>query len=269
MKLYDLVKKIQSAMNEHGENLKVDGQFGPKTSEALMKYDFELKAIPYFNDDTTVKIPPPPLKTTGQDADEGTEPWYKRMWASCEILKGQEGKVANAAALIQKGMPHYLEVAELLNAKNKSNFAFILGAIHFKEASCDFRGCLHNGEKIIGTGRKTTIVPKGRGPFATWVDAAVDAIGIESSRWKKLLAGSDDIGDILWALERYNGTGYISGSGRSENSPYLWACSNVNDGNGKYVSDGRFDSNASTLSAPGAAIILKQFEKAGVFKVVV
>lgn len=58
MKLYDLVKKLQAAMNEHGENLKIDGQFGPKTSEALFKYEVELKATPNFDDEQTVKIPP-------------------------------------------------------------------------------------------------------------------------------------------------------------------------------------------------------------------
>ena len=159
-----------------------------------------------------------------------------------------------------------MTVATLLGAPKPELFAWILGAIHFKEASCSFKGCLHNGERIIGTGKKTTIVPIGRGPFATWEEAAVDAISMNPKRWEKLMGGSTDIGDILYALERYNGTGYITGSGKAETSPYLWACSNINDGVGKYVSDGKFDSSASTGSSAGSALILKELFKAGKFK---
>jgi len=82
-----------------------------------------------------------------------------------------------------------------------------------------------------------------------------------------LIAGGNDIGDILYALERYNGSGYISGAGKAETSPYLWACSNINDDAGKYVSDGKFDSNASTQSSAGAAVILKELYKQGKFKI--
>lgn len=196
--------------------------------------------------------------TTGQDPDEGTEPWYRKMFAACQVNADKKQQVANTLALVMQGYDRYLAVAKRLGAVMPENFAWILGAIHFKEASCNFAGVLHNGERIIGTGKKTSIVPIGRGPFATWEDAAVDAIGIESSRWKKLIQGGADIGDVLYALERYNGTGYITGAGKAENSPYLWACSNVNDGFGKYVSDGKFDANASTGSSAGAAVILKE-----------
>ena len=207
--------------------------------------------------------------TTGQDPDEGTAPWYRRMFVACETNPDKVTQVKNTIALIEKGMPQYLDVAKRMNAANPEVFADILGAIHFKEASCDFRGVLHNGEKIVGTNKKTTIVPKGRGPFATWADAAVDAINIESGRWKALLGGSTDIGDILYAMERFNGTGYITGAGRSETSPYLWACSNVNDGRGKYVSDGKFDPNADTGSSAGGAVILKELYRQGKFPVTV
>lgn len=52
----------------------------------------------------------------------------------------------------------------------------VIGVIHYRESSGSFAGVLHNGQKIIGTGKKTTLVPKGRGPFSTWEDAAVDAL---------------------------------------------------------------------------------------------
>jgi lysozyme family protein len=247
---------------------------GGNQSDEINVTDYATAEVSYVGTPISIGIslpvePPKPggVITTGQDPDEGTAPWYRRMWAACEIDAGKEAYVKSCMATIEKGMGHYLKVASLLKAKDPQNFAYLLGVVHFKEASCDFRGVLHNGEKIVGTGKKTSIVPKGRGPFATWEDAAVDAIGIESSRWKVLLAGGDSIGDILYALERYNGTGYITGAGKAENSPYLWACSNINDDKGKYVSDGKFDANAGTNSTVGAAVLLKEFAKAGKFQV--
>ena len=254
MKLKDIIKALQKGMNAHGYNLTIDGDLGPKTNAALREFDAKVTV-------TRKPTTAPNTITTGIDPDEGTEPWYRRMFKACTIDKGLESRVANAVALVEKGFDQYLEVANRMGASSPANFAWILGTIHFKEASCDFRGVLHNGEKIVGTGKKTTIVPKGRGPFATWADAAVDAIKCESGRWKKLLAGSNDVGDILYALERYNGTGYLTGAGKAETTPYLWACSNINDDNGKYVSDGKFDTNASTQSSPGAAVILKELYK--------
>lgn len=42
----DLVKKLQAELNRLGEELKVDGEFGPKTAAALADYDVNLVAAP-------------------------------------------------------------------------------------------------------------------------------------------------------------------------------------------------------------------------------
>jgi lysozyme family protein len=265
MKFSDFIKDLQKAMNAQGEALEVDGDPGAKTRAALEEFDASLTVVKVGDEPSAPPVDGP--ITTGQDADEGTAPWYRKMFARCKVSPGKESMLKSAVAQITRGMPQYREVAKRLGAEDVENFSFILGAIHFKEASCDFTGVLHNGERIIGTGKKTSLVPKGRGPFSSWADAAVDAIGIESTRWVKLLANEGDIGDVLWALERYNGTGYISGAGKTETSPYLWACSNINDGKGKYVADGHFDSGASTGATPGAALILKNLSESGLFKV--
>jgi peptidoglycan hydrolase-like protein with peptidoglycan-binding domain len=39
----DLVKRLQSALNELGENLTVDGDLGPMTEAALSKYTLTMK----------------------------------------------------------------------------------------------------------------------------------------------------------------------------------------------------------------------------------
>ncbi len=203
--------------------------------------------------------------TTGIDPDEGTFPWYARMWENCECTPGLENLLKNATKSILQGFTEYEIAAERLSAH--PNFAYVLGAIHFKESGCDFRGVLHNGERIIGTGEKTKLVPIGRGPFKTWSESAVDAIQIRPRQWIRIILNVGVIGELLFSMERFNGLGYITGNGHMENSPYLWACSNINDGFGKYVSDGHFDPLAPTTKSPGAALILKEFWKMGVFAV--
>ena len=193
---------------------------------------------------------------------EGTVEWYRAAYAKCEVDKGYEKPVANDVALVLHGKEQYL-----ISQNDTGILWWIIGGIHFKEASCDFHAILHNGQRgIIGPdamrdNRKSTIVPKGVGPFPDWRSATVDAV--KGPRWAKIRAGSGDIGEILYACERYNGTGYISGAGKAETSPYLWARSNINDDFGKYVSDGKFDPNATTQKTTGFALIVKELARMG------
>lgn len=214
------------------------------------------------------ELPPQGPITTGQDPDEGTPSWYRLMFKYCKVNAGKETQLNRTIDAIQKGMPRYRDTIKRLgiNGPRAEMMAYILGAIHFKEASCNFAGVLHNGEKIIGTGKLTKLVPKGRGPFISWEEAAIDALTLNGSRWKKIVEGSTDIGDILEAVEKFNGLGYIRGPGRAETSPYLWACSNINDGFGKYVRDGVYDPKASTGATVGAALILRELYSRGLFK---
>lgn len=264
----------QEALVERGAVLKIDFDFGPKTKSEGARIQKILgltgTGVPGVKTMEALGIEvvgAPAQITTGRDADEGTPPWYRRMFAACMADVGKEGQLNSACTLLDRGLGRYVEVSRRLGFTGEYEiiFAYILGALHFKEASGNFAGVLHNGEKIIGTGKKTSLVPKGRGPFSTWEDAAVDAINLNGARWAKLRAGSTDIGEILYAMERFNGTGYLIGDGADETSPYLWACSNINDGSGKYVRDHVFDGSATTDKAIGAALILKEFYNRGDF----
>lgn len=113
---------------------------------------------------------------------------------------------------------------------------WFIAILHHRESSGDFRGVLHNGEHIIGTGRKTKLVPAGRGPFMSWEEAAVDALRLK---------GLHNIRDwtverVCYEAERFNGFGYFF---RGVPSAYLWSFSNIYLG-GKYVADGVWDSSA-------------------------
>ena len=127
----------------------------------------------------------------------------------------------------------------------------VIGAIHYRESSNDFAGVLHNGQKIIGTGKKTTLVPKGRGPFSTWEEAAIDALmnahpyAGKNKDWS--IAGTLDI------LERYNGLGYRN---KGLPSPYLWAGTDQYV-KGKYVADGKYDPNHVDQQLGVAPILMK------------
>lgn len=77
-------------------------------------------------------------------------------------------------------------------------------------------------------------VPKGRGPFGSWVAAALDAYHIDQL---------DQVGASNWTWARacyegelFNGFGYRS---RGVHTPYLWAGTSAYS-RGKFVADGRY-----------------------------
>jgi lysozyme family protein len=78
-------------------------------------------------------------------------------------------------------------------------------------------------------------VPAGRGPFASWAAAAIDAyhldhldaVGAENWSWQR----------ACYEEELFNGFGYRS---HGVHTPYLWAGTN-NYSEGKFVADGRFE----------------------------
>lgn len=150
------------------------------------------------------------------------------------------------AAKIEANRPRY----EAVSAQTGVPWD-VIGVIHYRESSGSFAGVLHNGQKIIGTGKKTTIVPKGRGPFSTWEEAAVDALmnchpyAGKNKDWS--IAGTLDI------LERYNGLGYRN---KGLPSPYLWAGTDQYV-KGKYVADGKYDPNHVDQQLGVAAILMK------------
>jgi lysozyme family protein len=161
---------------------------------------------------------------------EATQKGYAKLWGSIKVKPGKDDTNATYyAKLIIKGEAQYQQVAAAMGMP-----WYFIGALHMRESGCDFKGVLHNGEKIVGTQRKTKLVPKGRGPFKTWAAAAIDALGMRNLR------------GITWSPARqafesegFNGWGY---TGKGVNSPYCWAGSN-HEQLGKYVADHVWDKN--------------------------
>jgi lysozyme family protein len=174
--------------------------------------------------------------------------YYRELYQTMKVLPQWRGTVQWYANKATKGQAKYSESSLLVYKKLGLVVPWqVTAAIHLLEASGDFTRQILNGEIYT---RRTRLVPKGLGPWETWSDATVDAYKHE--RWKGI--NFNDIGDVLYHLEKYNGLGY---SRKNKNSPYLWSFSNHGVGVGKYVADGKYSASAVSKQA-GAAIILKE-----------
>lgn len=122
----------------------------------------------------------------------------------------------------------------------------VIAVIHERESSQDWTRSLAQGDPWD---RVSVHEPRGRGPFASWEDAAIDALVNCGPR----IARNKDwsIGSTLTKLEQYNGLGYAA---RGEPSPYIWSGTDQYV-SGKYIRDGVYDS-AAIDGQPGCAGLL-------------
>jgi lysozyme family protein len=123
---------------------------------------------------------------------------------------------------------------------------FVIAVIHERESDQDWKANLAQGDPWD---RVSTHVPKGRGPFQSWEDAAYDALVNCSPHAAK----NDDwsIGGTLTLLEEYNGLGYAM---RGLPSPYIWSGTDQYK-SGKYVADGVFNPNAIDVQLGCAGLL--------------
>jgi lysozyme family protein len=164
---------------------------------------------------------------------------YLDLWSRAEVVKVKEATAAAKKIIANKARYQGIEKATGVPW-------FAIGVIHMRESNCDFRCVLHNGERIVGTGRKTKLVPANRGPFETFEEAAVDALkDYKSATW--------DVPQLAFKLEAFNGFGY---RGKGIPSPYLWGGSSVQK-RGKYVADRVYDANTMDTQL-GAMTVLRK-----------
>jgi lysozyme family protein len=173
-------------------------------------------------------------------------PEYKRLWDTMKIIR-DASELERVSNKIKLNKAVYEKVQKATGVPWQ-----MVAVIHLREAGERDIGrwqcVLHNGEPIVGTDKKTRLVPAGRGPFATWHEAAVHALTEK---------GFDKIKEwpverMLWAMEPYNGYGYRN---RGLRSPYIWASTNHQQ-QGKYIRDGVFDPEVMDTQV-GAAAQLK------------
>ncbi len=174
-------------------------------------------------------------------------PQYAKWWDGMVIKPSRVHEFERDAAqlLAHKARYQYIEA--------KTGVPWHLIAIlHMRESTADFDTYLGNGQSLH---QRTTIVPKGRGPFTgpqAFENGAVDALridGLTSVRdWR--------LEKELYYCEIFNGGGYDA---RGLPSPYVWGGSSVQRP-GKYTSDHGW--NARVWDAqPGCAPILATMAK--------
>lgn len=133
---------------------------------------------------------------------------------------------------------------------------WFIGVVHYRESNLDMSTNIANGQAF---NRKTTIVPKGRGPFASFKEAAIDALtncapyAAKNKDWTP--------GGAMTMFEKYNGLGYAN---KGLPSPYVWAGTDQY-ASGKYVSDGVYNPNTvdSQLGCAGIVKFLGVYSNSG------
>lgn len=129
-------------------------------------------------------------------------------WSKAKLTRGPEFVKPAQKAVANK--QSYLAI------QRRTGVHWVFVAVtHYRESSQDFTKNLGQGDPW---NKVSVHVPAGRGPFASFEDAAVDAL--VNCAPKAALNKDWSIGAMLTLLERYNGLAYAN-AGRP--SPYIWS----------------------------------------------
>lgn len=171
-------------------------------------------------------------------------PEYAKQWDAMRIAADRESYFEHVANYAIAHKATYQEI----EARSGVTWPHV-AIIHRRESDADFNTYLGNGDPLHEV---STHVPKGRGPFQTFADGAVDALKLDGLTsvidWR--------LEKILYYCEIYNGTGYDA---RGLPSPYIWGGTNIQKP-GKYVADGVFNSRVWDTQ-PGCAPMLFMISK--------
>lgn len=189
---------------------------------------------------------------------------YQKKWNECDVTLGLAAE--NIAKRIIANKSKYETVSKSVGYIPW----WLIGCLHNMESGMSFNGHASNGDPLSA---RTRQVPKGEPrdmgePPYTWEETAISIYRQKKGglNYLGLGAGIDSIIEALHFAQAFNGFGYEEGAGRAtvppSSSPYLWAGTNQYV-QGKYVSDGRFDSRAVSAQI-GVATIMKKLQSLGV-----
>lgn len=169
-------------------------------------------------------------------------PTYARQWDQMVIKPERRKEFEGLAGYAVAHKVEYQHVEEATGVP----WAMV-AVIHRREGDGNFNTYLGNGQSLR---IRTTIVPKGRGPFPSFLAGAIDALKVD---------GLADVKD--WRLEKqlfwetgFNGWGYWP-----KPSPYIWGGTNIQV-RGKYVRD-RVYNPFTWDPQPGCAPLLAEIAR--------
>jgi lysozyme family protein len=171
---------------------------------------------------------------------------YANLWAKAHV---RPDKKAAVQALAQKLLANKA-IYQSIETQTKVPWLFT-AAIHYRESNCNFGTYLGNGQDLD---RVTTEVPKGRGPFKSFILGAVDAYNLE--HFSTIDWTVSRKARLAYEAEEFNGEGYYR---FNINSPYVWSFTDLYTV-GKYSSDGRFDPELVDKEAGCVALWLELAE---------
>lgn len=178
-----------------------------------------------------------------------------RRVAVAKIKPQREAEFMRTAVRLHKDKAKFEE----LSAKTGVPWA-VCAVIKEREAGADpnFLGNIAQGDPW---NKKSRHVPAGRGPFTSWLFAGIDALvkcAPYASLWKDWSPGG-----TITILIKYNGTGYDA---KGLPSPYGFAGTDQYV-RGKYVADGKFDSNYvdTQLGCLGMLLALQKIDPSAGF----
>ena len=148
---------------------------------------------------------------------------YRDLWNGLAILPNRRNEVQVYAQKIFANKARY----QAIEMQTGVPWHFV-GLAHYRESTLNFNKNLCNGQPL---NMRTTIVPKGRGPYKSFEQSAVDSL-VNVQGYRKGMDWSLPL--YIYRIEGYNGYGYHY---KGIPSPYLVGGSNKQK-RGKYVSDG-------------------------------
>jgi len=183
---------------------------------------------------------------------------YNTLYVNSKIRKKWYDLTMRRARMLFESKYRYVDISEKTGVPWK-----VIATIHNMEGRGLFDRQLFNGQKW---NRRTTLVPKKRGPWSSWEDAALIAMKELYQQAKKNIPdlednGVFDLAECLWCFENHNGWGYrkrgycMSGSNPPGfGTPYIWSFTDQYT-KGRYVSDGKFSSSAVSQQVGSAAML--------------
>jgi lysozyme family protein len=149
-------------------------------------------------------------------------PTYAKQWDRMKIKPARAAEFRKLGEYAVEHRQRYQTIQDAtahdgLGREGEGVPWYVIAALHRRESDCDWDTYLGNGQSLH---KKTTLVPKGRGPWSTFEAGAIDALNV------------DGLSSVIdWRLEKdlyfseiFNGAGYHM---RGLPSPYIWGGTNI------------------------------------------